>query len=169
MSLNSCLDIKWASIVFLSYFWIYSCPLMHAWILNGLTLFSFHHFCIIHVPYCMLRYQMGLASFPIIIFQLFMSLNACSDIKWAYIVFLSYIWNYSCPLMHARIYQMGLHCFPFILLELFMSLNAFFDIKWAYIVFLSYFWNYSCLLMHDWILNGLTLFSFGNFAIIHAP
>ena len=64
-------------------FGINSCPLMHAWILNGLTLFSFHHFGIIHVPYCMLRYQMGLPSLPIIIFQLFMSLNACSVIKWA--------------------------------------------------------------------------------------
>ena len=42
MSLNACLDIKWAYIVLLSYFWNYSCPLMHAWILNGLTLFSFH-------------------------------------------------------------------------------------------------------------------------------
>ena len=43
MSLYASLDIKWASIVFLSYFWIYSCPLMHARILNELTLFSFHH------------------------------------------------------------------------------------------------------------------------------
>ena len=48
MSLNACLDIKWAYIVFLSYFWNYSCPLMHAWILNGLTLLSFHTFGIIH-------------------------------------------------------------------------------------------------------------------------
>ena len=66
---------------------------------------------------------MGLPCFPFILLELFMSLNACLDIKWAYIVFLSYFWNYSCPLMHA-------------------------DIKWAYIVFLSYFWNYSCPLMH---------------------
>ena len=79
---------------------------MHAWILNGLTLFSFH----IHVP-----------------FQLFM------------------------------------------ILLFFMSLNACLDIKWAYLVFLSYFWNYSCPLMHAWILNGLTLFSFHNFGIIHVP
>ena len=43
-------DIKWAYIVFLSYFWNYSCPLMHAQILNGLTLFSFHTFGNIHVP-----------------------------------------------------------------------------------------------------------------------
>ena len=50
MSLNACLDIKWAYIVFLSYFWNYSCHLMHAQILNGLTLISFHHFAIIHVP-----------------------------------------------------------------------------------------------------------------------
>ena len=48
MSLNACLDIKWAYIVFLSYFWNYSCPLMHAWILNGLTFVSFHTFGIIH-------------------------------------------------------------------------------------------------------------------------
>ena len=64
---------------------------------------------------------------------------------------------------------MVLPCFPFILLELFMSLNACSDIKWFYIVFLSYFWNYSCLLMHAQILNGLTLFSFHTFGIIHVP
>ena len=64
---------------------------------------------------------------------------------------------------------MGLHCFPFIHLQLFMSLNACLDIEWAYIVFLSYFCNYACLLMHAWILNGLTLFSFHTFAIIHVP
>ena len=88
---------------------------------------------------------MGLPCFPFILLELFMSLNACLDIKWAYLVFLSYFWNYSCPLMHAQI------------------------IKWAYIVFLSYFWNYSCPLMHAWILNGLTLFSFHTFGIIHVP
>ena len=49
ISLNACLGIKWAYIVFLSYFWNYSCPLMYAWILIGLTLFSFHTFAIIHV------------------------------------------------------------------------------------------------------------------------
>ena len=70
-------------------------------------------------------------------------------------------WELFMSLMHA--------CFPFILLELFMSLNACLDIKWAYIVFLSYFWNYSCPLMHAWILNGLTLFSFHTFGIIHVP
>ena len=75
---------------------------------------------------------------------------------------------------------MGLPCFPFILLQLFMSLNACLDIKWAYLVFLSYFWNYSCPLMHAQILNGifmslnaclngLTLFSFHTFGIIHVP
>ena len=88
---------------------------------------------------------MGLPCFPFIILQLFMSLNACLDIKWAYLVFLSYI------------------------LQLFMSLNACLDKKWAYLVFLSYFWNYSCPLMHARILNGLSLFSFHNFAIIHVP
>ena len=103
MSLNASSDIKWPSIVFLSHFFNYLCPLMHASILNGLTLFYSHHFGIIHVPYCMLIYQMGLPSFPIIIFQLFMSLNACSVIKWAYLLFLSYFWNYSCLLMHAQI------------------------------------------------------------------
>ena len=86
---------------------------------------------------------MGLPCFPFILLQLFMSLNACLDIKWAYLVFLSYI------------------------LQLFMSLNACLDIKWAYLVFLSYFWNYLCPLMHAWILNGLTLYSFHTFAIIH--
>ena len=86
---------------------------------------------------------MGLPCFPFILLELFMSLNACLDIKWAYLVFLSYFWNYSCPLMHDS------------------------DFKWAYIVFLSSFCNYSCPLMHAWILNGLTLFSFHTFAIIH--
>ena len=88
---------------------------------------------------------MGLACIPFILLELFMSLNACLDIKWAYIVFL------------------------FILLELFMSLNACLDIKWAHLAFLSYFWNYSCLLMHAQILNGFTLFSFYTFGIIHVP
>ena len=110
---------------------------------------------------------MGFQCFPFIILELFMSLNACLDIKWFYIVFLLYFWNYSCPLMHAQILN-GLACIPFILLELFMSLNACLDIKWAYIVFLSYFWNYSCPLMHAWILNGLTFVSFHTFGIIHA-
>ena len=82
-------------------------------------------------------------------------------------VFLSYFWNYSCPLMHVWILK-GLHCFPFIHLELFMSLNACLDINWAYIVFLSYFWNYSCPLMHAHLLSGLTLFSFHTSGNIHA-
>ena len=56
MSLNACLYIKWAYLAFLSYFWNYSCLLMHAQILNGFTLFSIHTFGIIHVPYGMLRY-----------------------------------------------------------------------------------------------------------------
>ena len=50
MSLNACLDIKWAYIVFLSYFWKYSCPLMYAWIINGINFFTFHTFGIIYVP-----------------------------------------------------------------------------------------------------------------------
>ena len=50
MFLNACSFIKWAYIIFLSYFWKYSYPLMHAQILNGFTLFSFHTFRIIHVP-----------------------------------------------------------------------------------------------------------------------
>ena len=54
---------------------------MHAWILNGLSLFSFYTFAIIHVPYASL------------------------DIKGAYLVFLSYFCNYSCPLMHAQIFN----------------------------------------------------------------
>ena len=61
---------------------------------------------------------MGLPCIPFILLELFMSLNACSDIKWAYIVFLSQFWNYSCPLMQAQ------------------------NIKWSYLVFLSQFWNY---------------------------
>ena len=88
---------------------------------------------------------MGLPCIPFILLQLFMSLNACLDIKWAYLVFLSYFCNYSGLLMACS------------------------DIKWAYIVFLSQFCNYPCPLMHAWILNGLTLFSFHNFGIIHAP
>ena len=76
---------------------------MHAWILNGLTLFSFHTFGIIYAFLCMLRFQMGLACISFILFELFMSLNACLDIKWAYLVFLSYFWNHSCLLMHAQI------------------------------------------------------------------
>ena len=64
---------------------------------------------------------------------------------------------------------MGLQCFTFIPLELFISLNACLDFKWDYIIFLLYFCNYSCPLMHAWILNGLTLFSCHNFAIIHVP
>ena len=87
--------------------------------------------------------KLGLPSFPFILLELFMSFNACSDIKW------------------------GLPCFPFILLELFMSFNACSDLNWAYIVFLSYFWISSCPLMHAQIFNGLTLFSFHNFGIIH--
>ena len=87
---------------------------------------------------------MGLHCFPFILLELFMSLNACSDIKLFYIVFLSYFWNYSCPLMHAQILN-GFTLFPFILLELFMSLNACSDIKWAYLV------------------------SFHTFGIIHVP
>ena len=86
---------------------------------------------------------MGLPCFPFILLDLFMSLNACSG------------------------FLMGLPCFPFKLLELFMSLNACSHIKWAYIVFISYILNYSCPLMYAWILNGLTLFSFHNFGIIH--
>ena len=63
---------------------------------------------------------------------------------------------------------MGLPCFPFILLELFMSLNACLDIKWAYIVFLLLLELFMSLnACSD--LNGLTLFSFHNFAIIHVP
>ena len=88
---------------------------------------------------------MGLPCFPFILLQLFMSLNAGLDFKWAYLVFLSYFWNYSCPLMHAQI------------------LNG------LTLSFLSQFWKYSCPLMHAWILNGLTLFSFHHFAIIHVP
>ena len=64
---------------------------------------------------------------------------------------------------------MGLPCFPFILLQLFMSLNACSDIKRAQLVFSLYVCNYSCPLMHAWILNGLTLFSFHTFGIIHVP
>ena len=48
MSLNACSDNKQAYFLFLSYFWNYSCLLIHAWILNGLTLLSFHTFGIIH-------------------------------------------------------------------------------------------------------------------------
>ena len=44
---------------------------------------------------------MGLTFLPFILLESFMSPNACLDIKWAYIVFLLYFWNYSCPLMHA--------------------------------------------------------------------
>ena len=64
---------------------------------------------------------------------------------------------------------MGLPCIPFILLELFMSLNAGLVMKWAYLVFLSQFWNYSCPLIQALILNGLTLYSFHTFGIIHFP
>ena len=46
---------------------------------------------------------MGLPCFPVILLEIFMSLNACSDFQWAYLVFLSYFWNYSCPLMYAWI------------------------------------------------------------------
>ena len=45
----------------------------------------------------------GFTLFPFILLEFFMSLNACLDIKWSYIVFLSYFWNYSCLLMHAQI------------------------------------------------------------------
>ena len=111
---------------------------------------------------------MGLHCFPFINLELFMSLNVCLDIKWAYLVFLLYFFNYSCPLMHAWI------------------LNG------LTILFLSYFWIYSCPLMHaqilneaylvflsyilelfmslnacSWMLNVLTLFSFHTFGIIH--
>ena len=88
---------------------------------------------------------MGLHCFPFILLELFMSLNACLDIKWFYIVFLSYFWNYLC---------------------LFISCS---DFKWVALVFLLYFSNYSCPVMHAWILNGLTLFSFHTFGIIHVP
>ena len=118
MSLNACSDINWAYLVFLSYFWNYSCPLMHAWILNSLTLFSFHTFGIICLLNAWILNGLTLFSFHILL-ELFMSLNACSDI------------------------QMGLPCIPFIILQLFMPLNACLDIKWAYLVFLSYFCNYS--------------------------
>ena len=47
MSLNAGLDIKWSYLVFLSQFWNYLCPLMHAWILNGLILPSFQTLAII--------------------------------------------------------------------------------------------------------------------------
>ena len=70
--------------------------------------------------------------------------------------------------MHASILN-GLHCFPFIILQLFMSLNACLDIEWAQFLFLLYFYNISCPLMYAQILNGLTWFSFHNFAIIHVP
>ena len=50
MSLNACLDIKWAYLVFLSYLCNYSCLLMHAQILKGLSLYSLYMFAIIHVP-----------------------------------------------------------------------------------------------------------------------
>ena len=56
---------------------------------------------------------MGLPCIPFILLKLFMSLNACLDIKWAY------------------------PCIPITILQLFMSLNACLDIKWAYLVFLS--------------------------------
>ena len=101
MSLNACLDIKWLYIVFLSYFWKYSCPLMHAWILNGLSLYSFYTFGIIHVSLMHAQILNGFTLFFFHTMKSFMSLNACMDINWAYIVFLSYFWNYSCPLMHA--------------------------------------------------------------------
>ena len=91
---------------------------------------------------------MGLPCFPFILLELFMSLNACLDIKWAYLVFLSYFWNYSCPLMHAWILN-GLTYFLF--------------------SFHAWILEYSCPLMHAWILNGLTLFSFHTFGIIHVP
>ena len=87
---------------------------------------------------------MGLPGFHFTILQLFMSLNACLDIKWAYLV-------------------------SFLIFAIIHVPNACLDIKWAYLVFFSYFWYYSCLLMHAWILNGLTFFSFHNFAIIHVP
>ena len=86
---------------------------------------------------------MGLPCFPFILLEIFMSLNACLDIKWV------------------------VHCFPVIILELFMSLNACSDIKGFYLAFFSYFWNYSCPLMHAQLINGLTLFSFHTSGNIH--
>ena len=50
MSLNACSDIKWGLPCFPFILLEYSCPLMHAQTLNGLTLFSFHTFGNIHVP-----------------------------------------------------------------------------------------------------------------------
>ena len=50
---------------------------MHAWILNGLTLFSFHTSGIIHVSLCMLMDFKCLACIPFILLDLFMPLNAC--------------------------------------------------------------------------------------------
>ena len=87
---------------------------------------------------------MWLACIPFILLELFMSVNACLDIKWAYLVFLLYFWNYSCPLMHAWILN-GLTLFSF---------------HTSGIIHVS--------LMHAWILNGCTLFSFHNFGIIYA-
>ena len=112
---------------------------------------------------------MGLPCIPYILLELFMSLNACSDFKWAYIVFLSYFWNYSCLLMHAWILyglsMFSFNTFGFIHVPLMhahilngLSLYSFHT-----------FGNYSCPLMHAWILNWLTLFSFHTFGIIHVP
>ena len=55
---------------------------MHACILNGLTLFSFHTFGNIHASQCIVRFEMGLACISFTLLKLFMSLNACLDIKW---------------------------------------------------------------------------------------
>ena len=71
---------------------------------------------------------MGLHSFPFIILELFMSLNACSDIKWAYLVFLSYFWNYSCLLMHASNLK-GLSFYSLYMFAIIPVPNADLDIK----------------------------------------
>ena len=86
---------------------------------------------------------MGLPCFPFILLELFISLNACLDIKWAYLVFPFILLELFSPLMHAQILN-GLTLFSFHTFGIIHSLKAGLDIKWAYLVFLSYFWNYSC-------------------------
>ena len=98
MSLNACLDIKWAYIVFLSYFWNYLCFFMHAQILNAFSLYSFHTFGIIHASYPCLDIKWAYIVLLSYFWNYSCPLNACSDIKWVYIVLLSYFWNYSCLL-----------------------------------------------------------------------
>ena len=91
---------------------------------------------------------MGLPCFPFILLELFMSLNACSDIKWAYLVFLSYFWNYSCPLMHAWILNgLTLFSFPYFWKYSCLSMHSS-DIEMGSALYIHlYFWNYSCPLL----------------------